>query len=82
MALDAKSAANQIVASFEAAAPEGVRVGAPKDFCTIWPQAKPILELLAGIVILIPGMGQVAAGVLRGLIAVGEQIASEVCKKP
>ncbi|MGE3145713.1 MAG: hypothetical protein AB7K35_09015 [Pseudorhodoplanes sp.] len=80
MAFDAQSAAKQIEASVESTVPAGARALAPKDFCKLWPQAKPILDFICGIAVLIPGLGAVAAGVLRGLIAVGDQIAAEVCK--
>lgn len=55
------------------------RAGATDDFCSIWPKAKPILELLAGIAILIPGVGAAAGAVLKGLISVGDKIAEEIC---
>ncbi len=79
MTMSAKSAADLIVASAEAALPASARGAMPKNFCTLWPQAKPILELLSGVAILIPGLGAVAGGVLRGLIVVGDQIAKETC---
>lgn len=61
-------------------APGSVRsAGAGEDFCSIWPKAKPILELLAGIAILIPGVGATAGAVLKGLIVVGDKIAQEIC---
>jgi hypothetical protein len=50
------------------------------EFCRIWPSAKPILELLAGVVAFIPGAGVTAGTVLRGLIKVGDQISAEVCQ--
>ncbi|TSE13542.1 hypothetical protein C1D09_003445 [Mesorhizobium intechi] len=53
--------------------------GAGGDFCSIWPKAKPILELLSGIAILIPGVGATAGAVLKGLIVVGDKIAEEIC---
>jgi hypothetical protein len=91
MAIDEKAAAEQIMTAVRAAAPgRGVGAGAgagagamamPGDFCTIWPQAKPVLEFVAGIAAFIPGVGTVAGGVLKGLIAVGDQISGQVCKK-
>ncbi|MER9316326.1 hypothetical protein NKI31_12570 [Mesorhizobium sp. M0659] len=61
-------------------APGAVRsAGAGDDFCSIWTKAKPILELLAGIAILIPGVGATAGAVLKGLIVVGDKIAQEIC---
>jgi hypothetical protein len=79
MAMTAKSAVDDIMASYEATLPPGAR-GMPADFCKLWPQAKPILELLSGIVILIPGLGTVAGGVLKGLVVIGDKLAAEVCK--
>ena len=49
------------------------------DFCRIWPRAKPVLEFLAGIAAFIPGAGVVAAGVLKALIKVGDQVAEQIC---
>jgi hypothetical protein len=40
----------------------------PRDFCGLWPQAKPILEMLAGVAIFILGAGATAGAVLQGLI--------------
>ncbi|MDX0995195.1 hypothetical protein GOL26_09650 [Sinorhizobium medicae] len=53
--------------------------GSADDFCSIWPKAKPILELLAGIAILIPGVGAAAGAVLKGLVSVGDNIVEEIC---
>lgn len=53
--------------------------GPVDDFCSIWPKAKPILELLSGIAILIPGVGAAAGAVLKGLVSVGDKIAEEIC---
>ena len=52
----------------------------PSDFCGLWPQAKPILELLAGVAIFIPGVGATAGAVLQGLVKVGDQVAAQMCK--
>jgi hypothetical protein len=82
MAIDEKAAAHTIVAAVQAMKPaHAAAAGMPADFCTIWPQAKPILELLSGLASIIPGLGSVAGGVLKGLIAVGDQISAQVCKK-
>lgn len=51
------------------------------DFCSIWPQAKPVLGFVAGIVAFIPGLGTTAGAVLQGLIKVGDQISAEVCRQ-
>jgi hypothetical protein len=87
MALDAKQLANEIAANVRtvtAAAPKtaGAAAASPGagDFCTIWPKAKPVLELVAGVVIFIPGAGTTAGAVLQGLLKVGDQISAEVCK--
>lgn len=53
--------------------------GVQQDFCSIWPRAKPILELLAGLAILIPGAGATAGAVLKGLLRIGDKIAEETC---
>ena len=52
----------------------------PEDFCKLWPKAKPVLAAAAGILLFVPGLGQTAAGILNGLIAVGDKIAADVCK--
>ncbi len=80
MSIDSKSAAELIVATYAKTVPSDGTKALPQDFCKLWPAAKPILAALATIVLLIPGLGQTAAGVLAGLIAVGDQIAKETCK--
>jgi uncharacterized membrane protein YjjB (DUF3815 family) len=85
MAFSAKEAAQLIVAEVSDSPPSAAAATAaaikPGDFCALWPKAKPILEVVSGLVVLIPGLGAVAAGVLKGLLKVGDQIAAEVCKK-
>jgi hypothetical protein len=61
-----------------ASAPLG-GAGPNANFCTIWPQAKPILQLLAGIVGFIPGVGAAAGPVLTSLIAVGDSVFQQTC---
>ncbi len=88
MALTAESAAARIMAGYNealtapgtATARTATAGAVPADFCKLWPQAKPILELLSGIAVLIPGLGAAAGGILRGLIALGDQIAKDICK--
>jgi hypothetical protein len=87
MALDAKKLADEITASVRAvsaAAPQSSAAAAAAapvgDFCSIWPKAKPVLELVAGVVIFIPGAGATAGAVLQGLLKVGDQISAQVCK--
>ena len=50
---------------------------APADFCGLWKTAKPLLETAATFLSFpfVPA-GPAAAGVLRGLIKVGDQIAA------
>jgi hypothetical protein len=80
MQFDAQSLAKEIVGGVATAkaGPGKATITAmavkPSDFCGLWPQAKPILELLAGVAIFIPG------AVLQGLIKVGDQVASQMCK--
>jgi uncharacterized membrane protein YjjB (DUF3815 family) len=85
MALTAKSMAETVVnevAAVEAERPgaTAARAAAAGDLCEIWPKAKPILEMLAGIVIFIPGAGATAGAVLRGLIKIGDEIVKETCR--
>ena len=87
MALDAHKLAREIadnVRTVAAAAPQSAAAAAAppvgSDFCAIWPKAKPVLELVAGVVVFIPGAGTTAGAVLQGLIKVGDQISAEVCK--
>lgn len=83
MPIDAKVAAKTIESAVTgvpaAAAAATAAAIAPGDFCNLWKQAKPILEVVSGVVILIPGLGAIAGGVLKGLIKIGDQIAAEVC---
>ena len=53
--------------------------GVQEDFCAVWPKAKPILELISGIAIVIPGVGAAAGAVLKVLIKVGDGIYKDVC---
>jgi hypothetical protein len=81
MSLDSKSAADLIVATYAKTVPSPAGAKAlPQDFCKLWPTAKPILTAVSGIVLLFPGLGQTAAGILAGLIAVGDKIAKDTCK--
>lgn len=80
MSFDSKSAAELIVSTYAKSVPASDRKDLPQDFCKLWPAAKPVLTALATIVLLIPGLGQTAAGILGGLIAVGDKIAADVCK--
>lgn len=78
--MNAKQASELIMKQVgETATADTAGGGAGQDFCSIWPRAKPILELLAGIAILIPGVGATAGGVLKGLVKVGDGIAAETC---
>jgi hypothetical protein len=52
---------------------------APQNFCTVWPVAKPILQLLAGIAPLIPGVGAPAGAALTALIAAGQAVYDKTC---
>jgi hypothetical protein len=87
MALDSSSAAQVIIKGYTdfnasvAAAKAAPDVVAAPDFCALWPKAKPILQVLVGIIALlpIPGGGTVGAGILNGLIALGDQIFKEKC---
>ncbi len=72
---DAVAAANE-----PQAATAGVGAGVSSDFCGLWPKAKPLLELAATVLILIPGAGTIAGPVLNGLIKIGDQIFAETCK--
>ena len=80
MSIDSKSAAELIVATYAKSVPADERKGMPEDFCKLWPKAKPVLSAAAGILLFVPGLGQTAAGILTGLIAVGDKIAADVCK--
>ncbi len=85
MSLDAKKLAGDIVNEVSAnQAKTGVTSVAavtPADFCGIWSKAKPILDLVSGVVIFIPGAGATAGAVLKGLIKVGDTIAAQMnCK--
>jgi hypothetical protein len=78
--IQVQAAANEILASAReaAAAPAAATMAAapaalvPADFCALWKQAKPVLELAATILAFI---APPVAGTLRGLIKIGDQIA-------
>jgi hypothetical protein len=53
--------------------------GAPLDFCEIWPTAKPILQMIAGIAPFIPGVGVAAGGTISALTAVGQAFFDKEC---
>jgi hypothetical protein len=83
MALDAKQLASDIAANVHratAAAPQGGQpASSAAEFCSIWPKAKPVLELIAGVINFVPGAGTTAGAVLQGLVKIGDQISGEVC---
>jgi hypothetical protein len=88
MAIDSNSAAQLILKGYSeldvraaaAAGPAAAAAGAP-DFCALWPKAKPILQVLVGIIAIlpIPGGGVVGGGILNGLITLGDQIFKDKC---
>lgn len=54
--------------------------GAPGgNFCSLWPTAKPLLELAAKVLPLIPGVGAIAGPILEGLIKIGDQLHADSC---
>jgi hypothetical protein len=83
MQLDAKAIAAEVENSVRQVQPARASAAAmeavPADFGGIWQKAKPILELLSGIAMFIPGVGSTAGAVLKALIKVGDQVASQVC---
>jgi hypothetical protein len=72
-------AAREILAAADAAqrtAPAAAGMAAavaPGDFCALWKQAKPVLETAATILAF---FAPAVAGTLRGLIRIGDQIAT------
>jgi len=84
MSLDTQVAARIITDAVAAAqaAPAAAAL-APADggnaLCSIWPQAKPLLELASTVLTFVPGAGPVAGPVLTGLIKIGDQIYAENC---
>lgn len=86
MAIDSNSAAQLVLKGYSevsataAAGPVAAPMAAP-DFCTLWPKAKPILQVLVGIIAIlpIPGGGTVGGGVLNGLVLLGDQIFKDKC---
>ena len=51
------------------------------DFCSLWPEAKPILEAIGGIIGIIPGLGTGAGAILKALTSLGDQIYGSTCNK-
>lgn len=84
MSITAQSGAKIITDAVAAAAAgqkEAVAKAMPgKEFCSIWPKAKPLLELAAGVLVFIPGAGSIAGPVLNGLVKIGDQIYTETCQ--
>lgn len=89
MAIDSNSAAQLILKGYSelnasaamAAGPAAAAAGGAPDFCALWPKAKPILQVLVGIIAIvpIPGGGVVGGGILNGLIVLGDQIFKDKC---
>lgn len=52
---------------------------AQTEFCTIWPEAEPLLKLLLNFVAFIPNAGPPAATVIKGLIAAGDAVRDQIC---
>ncbi|MFZ5690316.1 MAG: hypothetical protein ACOY5F_03585 [Pseudomonadota bacterium] len=89
MAIDSNTAAQLVIKGYSefssgvaaaAARPEAAAAAAP-DFCALWPKAKPILQVLVGIIAIlpIPGGGAIGGGILNGLITLGDQIFKDKC---
>lgn len=76
----AKIITDAVIAAQEAAAAPVAKAAVGNEFCSLWPKAKPLLELAATILPFIPGAGTVAGPVLTGLIKIGDQISAETCK--
>jgi hypothetical protein len=68
-----------IAANTAVTLPSGAQ-GAPLDFCQIWPTAKPLLQMIAGVAPFIPGVGTAAAGTITALTAVGEAFFDKECR--
>lgn len=84
MQLDAKMLADLVVKEVqaqEAKDPTIAKSLSPPDFCTIWPKAKPVLEFISGVAIVIPGVGAKAGAVLAGLIKIADELANSLCKR-
>jgi len=78
--LDAALALAQPTLGAAPAAARAAAAGAPLNFCSVWPSAKPILQGVAGIVILFPGLGATASTALNALLSVGDQVFNSTCK--
>ncbi|MGU3493305.1 hypothetical protein ACLBXM_04610 [Xanthobacteraceae bacterium A53D] len=80
MSLNTNSAAALITASVaearEERMPHTEAVGFD-EFGAIWVKAKPLLNMAATLLPLLPGAGTIAGPVLNGLIKIGDQIAVE-----
>lgn len=89
MTLTAKSLADVVVASTQeshakfaltlvASGSPPAAVSIPATYCSLWKTAKPVIASIAGIAMWIPGFGATVAGVLGGLVKVGDLIAAEM----
>ena len=71
---------NQAMAGGGKAAAAPIAAGGPgADFCSVWPTAKPVLQLLASVVGLIPGAGAGAGIALNALITAGQAVYDQTC---
>jgi hypothetical protein len=52
------------------------------EFCKIWPVAKPILQLIAKYLPIIPGAGSTASAILNALIDGLDKLFGIVCPAP
>jgi hypothetical protein len=67
-----------IDANIQPSLPPGIYAG-PQNFCAVWPTAKPILQVLATVVPLIPTIGTGTAAALTALIAAGQAVYDRAC---
>lgn len=83
MSLSSNAIASTILESVAETAPEAAHVAAggssTAQFCKVWAQAKPVLQLVAGVALIIPGLGPTVGGVLTGLIKVIDQVSADIC---
>jgi hypothetical protein len=68
-----------INANLSVPATPGGPAAAPVDFCTVWPTAKPVIQLLAGVIGFIPGVGAGAGAALTALVAAGQAVHDQTC---
>ncbi len=69
----------KVIDSHLSASPHAMAMPGAVSFCSVWPEAAPVLKLLVNFVPFIPTVGAPAAAALSALIHVGQQVYDSTC---